>query len=1070
MNRTAIFLRCAVALILLLGGKTFAVDLLPPGFRPLPVGVHALVGGKVVVKPGEVIDGGTIVIRDGLIQAVGKDVAAPEDARIWDMKGMTIYAGFIDPYLTLAATNAPISTSDTQPISRAGRLTSGINFFGAPGEKTDRGNSGPGYEVSKITPEVRAVETYSPNAKTLESLRELGFTAGVVAPTKGILRGSSALVALADENPNQAVIKPDVFQHIGFETHESDERAYPGSLMGVIATIRQTFFDAQHYALDAADFKRNSKGRKRLEFNTALEALQPVVEKKIPVLFEPGSALMVDRARRVADELKLDFLIVSCGQEWRRPDLAKGSARAPRAVSGASPETPSGDDAADEASAAARGARALPMRFIVPVNFPSLPKLPGDDDWVQVKLDNLRAWDWAAENPALLRQQGLDIALTTHGLSDKKVFRKNLRLALDRGLSENDALAALTTVPAKFCGVENILGTIEPGKLANLVVVDGNYFEPESKVREVWIDGRNSRVQVEETKEKDPNTQIPKTENPEEGAPRKTNAPPGKATTPVVAEQKPGEPENKVAVKDKAKAEKEKKSAELKELQKKRVARSPLEGRGVITNPPAILIRDATIWTCGPEGTLTNASVVILNGKIKTIGKLSGAFQESQTLTIDGHGLHITPGLIDCHSHTAILGAVNESTLPSTAMCRIGDVVNSETENFYQQLAGGLTVANLLHGSANPIGGQNQVIKLRDGAPPEELKFEGAMPGIKFALGENVKQSNWGEKNTTRFPQTRMGVKTFHQNRFTAAQEYLAEWEEYRRTSKVGQASRLPGERESASIKEKDSTTSSSRAGETPALLPPRRDLELETIGEIIQGKRLIHCHSYRQDEILAFIRTMESFGVRIGTLQHILEGYKVADEIAKHGAGASAFSDWWAFKFEVYDAIPYAGSLMRDRGVLVSFNSDSSELARRMNLEAAKAVKYGGTPEEEALKFVTLNPAKQLRIDNRVGLLEPGKDADFVIWSGHPLDSRSVCLQTWIDGKKYFDRSLSEQRAAALKKEREDLIAKAKKLSKLASGGDGGEEKDDGSFWIVALEREFDGMERHCMDEEDGE
>ncbi len=959
------------------------MDLLPPGFRPLPLGVHALVGGKIVVKPGEMIDGGTIVIRDGLIQAVGKDVAAPEDARVWDLKGMTIYAGFVDPYLTLAATNAPISTSDNEPISRAKGLTSGINFYGAPGQKTDRGNSGPGYEVSKMTPEVRVVETYSPNTKTLESLRELGFTAGVVAPTKGILRGSSALVTLADENPNQAVIKPDVFQHIGFETHESDEKAYPGSLMGVIAAIRQTFFDAQHYALDAADFNKNPKGRKRLEFNTALEALQPAVEKKIPVMFEPGSALMVDRAKRIADELKLDFLIVSCGQEWRRPDLAK-----------------------------ATGAR-----FIVPVNFPSLPKLPSDDDWVQVKLDNLRAWDWAAENPTLLRQQGLEIALTTHGLSDKKVFRKNLRLALDRGLSENDALAALTTVPAKFCGVENLLGTIERGKLANLVVVEGNYFEPESKVREVWIDGRNSRVQMDE----------PKVAKVDEKKP----------------EEKPAGSDEKVAAKEKAKADKEKKSAELKELQKKRVARSPLEGRGAVMIPnKATAILGATIWTCGSQGVLTsgrtptNTWLIIQNGKISAVARGNAlsevsAFPES---TIDGTGLHITPGLIDCHSHTAILGAVNESTLPSTAMCRIGDVVNSETDNLYQQLAGGLTSANLLHGSANPIGGQNQVIKLRDGASPEELKFEGAMPGIKFALGENVKQSNWGEKFTTRFPQTRMGVKTFDQNRFTAAQEYLAEWENYKKAGGV----------------------------------PPRRDLELETIGEIIQGKRLIHCHSYRQDEILMLIRLMESFGVKIGTFQHVLEGYKVADEIAAHGAGGSCFSDWWAYKFEVYDAIPFNGSLMRERGVTVSFNSDSSELARRMYAEAAKAVKYGGTSEEEALKFVTLNPAKQLHIDNRVGSLEPGKDADFVIWSKSPLDSTTVCLQTWIDGKKYFDRALSEQRFAALKKEREDLIAKAKKLVKLSSG-DGGGEKDDGSFWRVSLEHEFDGVDRDCMDEAGG-
>src|SRR5207244_7499396 len=334
----------------------------------------------------------------------------------------------------------------------------------------------------------------------------------------------------------------------------------------------------------------------------------------------------------------------------------------------------------------------------------------------------------------------------------------------------------------------------------------------------------------------------------------------------------------------------------------------------------------------------------------------------------------------------------NEATLPSTAMVRIGDVVNSEPVNIHKQLAGGLTTLNLLHGSANPIGGQNAILKLRDGASPEGMKFAGAPPGIKFALGENVKQSNWGDRKTNRFPQTRMGVRTFFANRFAAAQEYLKEWDDY------------------------------SKAGQVSVRLPPRRNLELEAIGEILQGKRWIHCHSYRQDEVLAFLRTMESFGVKVGTLQHILEGYKVADEIAKHGAGGSTFSDWWAYKFEVYDAIPHNGSLMRDRGVVVSFNSDSSELARRLNPEAAKAVKYGGTPEAEALKFVTLNAAKQLHMDQYVGSLEPGKDADFAVCSKSPLDSRTVCLQTWIEGKKYFDRGVAEQRAASLAKEREDL------------------------------------------------
>jgi N-acetylglucosamine-6-phosphate deacetylase len=415
-------------------------------------------------------------------------------------------------------------------------------------------------------------------------------------------------------------------------------------------------------------------------------------------------------------------------------------------------------------------------------------------------------------------------------------------------------------------------------------------------------------------------------------------------------------------------------------------------------------------------------------------------------LIIDAQGGHVTPGIIDCHSHTAVLGSVNEGTLPSTAMVRIHDVVNSETSNLYEQLAGGVTAVNLLHGSANPIGGQNCVIKMRDGAAPEELVFKAAPEGIKFALGENVKQSNWGERFATRFPQTRMGVRTFIANRFTAARQYLTDGQAYQKWEAAGEPT-----------------------GSNPPPLRPRRDLELEALGEILEGKRLIHCHSYRQDEILMLIRLMENFGVKIGTFQHVLEGYKVADEIARHGAGASTFSDWWAYKFEVYDAIPYNGSLMWERGVVVSFNSDSSELARHLYTEAAKAVKYGGTPEPEALKFVTLNPAKQLRIDKRVGSLEAGKDADFVIWSKSPLDSGTVCLQTWIDGKKYFDRSLNGERVTRLQKERADLLTKARKLS----GGGGrresgpGDPGDEARFFQISLEHQYDGKERHCLDEE---
>ncbi|HAB18135.1 MAG TPA: amidohydrolase family protein, partial [Verrucomicrobiota bacterium] len=907
-----------------------AESLPPPGFRPVAPTTHALVGAQVVPQAGTTLTNATIVIRDGRIVAVGTNVAPPADARVWDLTGQIIYPGFIDPYLTLAATNRPVANRLRDTDQRAGAnatasdgAAGAYRFFGVPGQERDAGGPGPGYAVATITPERQMADQYSPDPKQLEELRELGFTAGNIVPSKGIIRGQSAFVTLGDASPNDSIIRLNpsrgTAQHIAFEI-SGGEGVFPSSLMGAIAAVRQAFFDARWWSDSQAAFVTDPLHVRRAPLNAALQALQEPLRHQ-PVFFEPGSVLMNDRARRLAMELGLSpVILVACGEEWRRPDLIQ-------------PEM---------------GA------YIVPLAFPALPKFPSDDGWEGVSLDELRAWDWAPENPALLRRRQADVALTTFGLSDRKAFRKNLRTALDRGLSEADALAALTLTPARYCQLDPLLGSIEPGKFANLTICDSKgYFDPEGKVLAVWVDGR-------------PYSQA----TPEKVAAAPTDAP-------------------KTDEAKAAQAKAESKKTELRALARKRVARDPLAGRGVLTNPPAVWIRNATIWTCADQGVLSNANLLVRHGKIEAVGDATKPATE--VFEVDGTDLHVTPGLIDCHSHSMILGSVNEGTLPSTAMVRIGDVVNSETDNIHEQLAGGVTVANLLHGSANPIGGQNQVIKLRDGVAPEDLKFTNAPAGIKFALGENVKQSNWGERFTTRFPQTRMGVPTFFQNRFTAAQQYVA----------AEKAWRDGGERG----------------------VRPRRNLELEALAEIIAGTRLVHCHSYRQDEIVVFLRAMESFGVRVATLQHVLEGYKVADEIAQHGAGGSTFADWWTYKYEVIDAIPYAASLMRDRGVLVSINSDSDDHARRLNFEAAKAVKYGGTPETEALKFVTLNPAKQLHIDRWVGSLEPGKDADFVIWSGHPLDSSSVCLQTWIEGKQYFDRAFEPVRSTALEAERNALL-----------------------------------------------
>ncbi len=403
-----------------------------------------------------------------------------------------------------------------------------------------------------------------------------------------------------------------------------------------------------------------------------------------------------------------------------------------------------------------------------------------------------------------------------------------------------------------------------------------------------------------------------------------------------------------------------------------------------------------TVWTNGPLRCSRARYDEVKDGKWLQRRPVQGGRATLAFCRNEGDNLHITPGLIDAHSHIATDGGINEGTQAVTCEVRIGDFIDPDDIHLYRQLAGGVTTAQILHGSANPIGGQSQVIKFRWGQGPDALKFEDAPLGVKWALGENVKQANWGDGFNTRYPQTRMGVQEIFKDSLRAAVAYKQAKADF----------------------------------EAEGGMPVRTDLELEALVEMLDGDRIIHCHSYRQDEILATMRTLEKFDVVMKCFTHILEGYKVAPEMKKHGAMASAFSDWWAYKFEVYDAIPYAGSIMHDAGIVVSFNSDDAELATRLNTEAAKAVKYGGVSEVEALKFVTLNPAIQLGIDDRVGSLEPGKDADFVVWSGHPLDSTSVVEQTWVDGIKVFDR---QEHQAAMQRNAEMKAALIQKV--LGSG-----------------------------------
>jgi imidazolonepropionase-like amidohydrolase len=413
---------------------------------------------------------------------------------------------------------------------------------------------------------------------------------------------------------------------------------------------------------------------------------------------------------------------------------------------------------------------------------------------------------------------------------------------------------------------------------------------------------------------------------------------------------------------------------------------------------PIILIQNATIFTVS-HGTIEHGAILIRDGKIAEVGTSIKTPKDAQV--IDAGGQFVMPGIIDCHSHIAIDGDVNEGSIAVSSIANIADVLNTDDIDIYRDLAGGVTVANVLHGSANPIGGQTVVIKLRWGQLASKLPFEGALPGIKFALGENPKHSNFGGRGASaRYPATRMGVEETIRGAFAEARDYKATWDVYNKRAGGGERN----------------------------LIPPRRDLRLDPLVEVLEGKRYVHSHCYREDEILMLLRVAKEFGFKVRTFQHVLEGYKVADELAAAGVGASTFSDWWAYKVEAFDATPYNAALMTRRGVVVSINSDDAEEATHLNQEAAKSMKFGGLSHDEALKLVTLNPAMQLGIDKRVGSIDTGKDADLVIYNHDPLSAYAVVQKTLVDGRVYFDRERDVAGRASVEKEKKALLEKEKK------------------------------------------
>jgi imidazolonepropionase-like amidohydrolase len=960
------------------------VDTAPTvGLRDNTPRVHALTGAVVYVAPGVVLEPGIVVLRDGLIDGVGADIAVPSDARVWNLGGRVVYPGFIDAMTELGL---PDSLRHREP-------SAGGAAENAPEpEAGDPEPSSTGYWNARVRPETDVATVLAADAEEVEALRELGITAALAVPRRGVLRGQSALVLLNDVNDRKrAVMTVRVAQHAGAELAGQGE--YPSSLMGVIALLRQALYDAEWYEAMEQYYATNPTVE-RATPNSALAALAPVVAGRQRLLYATDGELDYARALALRDEFNLDLALVGNGYEYRQ--------------------------------AALLAAASVPV--IVPLDFPEAPDVASPDGALAVPLEVLEHWELAPSNAAFLAQAGVAFALTADGIErPEEHFWSNVRTTIKRGLSVEQALAALTTTPARVLGVQEMLGTLETGKVANVVVADADVFTDEDAAIElVFVDGRpyeldayrtldaeglwdvssravNGRLEIRERGEKltalfggdehaasvDGQELTWLLRLGEEGIARLVAVArdgtlegtgelpdgmtfPWRATYagPLLEAETPAEPEEPVPA--------------------LRFDKYPPGGFGTAGTPQsqAVLVRGATVWTSAAGGRIDGADLLVRAGRIESVGV--GLDAPRDAVIVEATGKHVTAGLVDAHSHTGVSGEVNETGSAVTVEARIADVLDPTDINLYRQLAGGLTTANVLHGSANPMGGQNRIIKLRWGSDAAGLELEGAPAGVKFALGENVKQSNWGDRFNTRYPQTRMGVEEIIRDTLIAAQRYG----ELRAT----QDRRLP---------------------------PVRRNLRLDAALEIFSGEREVHIHAYRQDEILAFVRLAQEFELDVAAFQHVLEGYKVADAIAEIGAGASMFSDWWAYKAEVWDAIPYNGVLMRDAGVVVSFNSDDDELATRLNTEAAKAVKYGGLSEEEALAFVTINPAMQLGVADRIGSLEPGKDADFVIWSGSPLSAFSRAEQTWIDGRKYFDIELDRLAAEAALAERARLVQK---------------------------------------------
>jgi imidazolonepropionase-like amidohydrolase len=921
----------------------------------------AFTNATIYVTPEKVLKNGTLLIENGKIINVGKTVKIPKGAKIINLSGKTVYPSFIDLYSDFGI---------KKPKRAAGRSRS-----------TQYAASREGYYWNDhIRPDIDPIKDFSFDAKKAKELLNAGFGVVNTHLQDGIVRGNGLLIAL---NPNSSnayrVLDTKSAQYLSFSKSAMSKQAYPGSRMGAMALLRQTYNDASWYA------QGNMKNK-----DLALEALNN--NKDLVQIFETGNLLDALRADKVGDEFGIQYTIVGSGDEFERiSDIKDTNAN-----------------------------------FIIPINFSDAYDVSNPLLAQQISLRDMRKWNQEPSNLKVLAENGVNFALTTRSLKSVKSFHKNLQKAIKYGFDKEKALAALTTIPATIIG-NSTIGNLRTGSYANFIVTSGDIFDAKTTIYENWVQGDKNVVNDMHIKDITGNYMLSVNDKNYEliisGKAAKQTAVIKMGDEKVTSKFSYKEDwisitlnEDKVytrmlgtvinvsnamqgtafdtqgnetywsasqQVKKDSKKEKKEKKKEQEEKEAAIVilpVSYPNLGFGNYKIPvtETILIKNVTVWTSEAAGILKNTDVLLKNGKIAKIGT---NLKASSAKEIDGTGKHLTAGIVDEHSHIAA-SAINEGAQNSSAEVTIEDVIDPNDINIYRNLSGGTTSAQILHGSANPIGGRSAIIKLKWGESADAMIYDNSPKFIKFALGENVKQSR--SPNGTRFPQTRMGVEQLFTDYFTRAQEY--------------------------EILKKSGN-------------PYRKDDEMETLVEILNGERFISCHSYVQSEINMLLKVAEKFNFRINTFTHILEGYKVADKMAAHGVGGSTFSDWWAYKYEVNDAIPYNAAIMHNAGVTVAINSDDREMSRRLNQEAAKTIKYGGMSELEAWKTVTINPAKLLHIDDKVGSIKAGKDADVVLWSHHPMSIYAKAEKTIVDGKIFFDRNEDLKKRKAIKQEKSKLI-----------------------------------------------